>query len=408
MKQSLPEYQVPADQPAHKAQISPTPEFKFKFRAVPTTDPELQSNDLDALDTAASASWHALTRLALSIGSIWPKPYKPKKKTRPTVHDAYKRGEEHRIVPPPLKVINWDLLGAGIGQRQTDISSSTSGTVAATEKSKNFRFLDLPPEIRNEVYTLLLSPRGKVKPYIISFLQDKAAMPDSARQTPALHPNLLRVSKQLYHEAASVLYRNNVFEFSHTPAPFINPICRQFDSEFSGWTTITNLNIRHIKPLQKGMPHMVSHWVEKLTKRLRIRQMPNLQTLWLEFPLWADWAKSPQAIILPIMTALQSINSELEAPFSGYRTEKLQIVSVAWMQAFRNQVGWNASTTEWRGTVCIGLVAGDLKAPPYFSVMKELDMKVWSAEWGNIKGLKVPWIWKGSEEGEGKETEQPA
>lgn len=88
-----------------------------------------------------------------------------------------------------------------------------------------FDFLALPPELRNEIYRLLLTKDGE------SIEINASRGPCSGMwavrpQTPFHHPrqdsrsrpftNLLAVSKQINNEAASILYGENNFVFSTT------------------------------------------------------------------------------------------------------------------------------------------------------------------------------------------------
>jgi hypothetical protein len=370
-------------QQPHRSLTFPTSEFVFTFRATCTAEVSLDPNDL--LDAAATGKWRSLTWEALSTGAHYPSRYKQKPWVR---GHGPSRDDEHRLVrnvPVPTLFVPAGKLN--------DAKSLVELDVIPT-RNRPFRFLNLPPEIRNEVYSLLLSPGNKIKPYTITWLQDQSAIPREDRQTPALHPNVLRISKQIYLEAATVLYERNTFEFWHTPAPFINPVKSPFYGQFTPWTNIRHLIIRHIKPRHGAMPHTKTDWITTLNTRFRIREMPHLQTVWLQFPISAEWAVSPQQIIQPIVDALEATSAELVPPFTGDRLGKLKIVSVAWIQGFHGQIGWTANTAANRGTVCVGLVTGDRKMPSYFSPMKSFDQKVWDAHWGEFRGLKVPWIFK--------------
>jgi hypothetical protein len=357
--------------------------FTFTFRATCTAE---VSSDEDAfLDTTASGKWHALTWEALSTGAHWPSRVKQKRSSRGRELAKDYGDIPARVVPVPTVFFPTDT--------SNDIDSSVNPDIS-TRKNSPFRFMDLPPEIRYEVYCLLLSPGNKVKPYTITWLKDQSAIPRADLQSPALHPNVLRLSKRVYLEAVAILYEKNTFEFSHTPAPFINPVMRPFDGQFTPWTNIRNLIIRHIKPRHAGMSHTKNDWIITLDTRFRIREMPHLQTIWLEFPVSADWASSPQQIIRPIVDALEATNTELVPPFNSKRLEKLNVVSVAWIQGHHSQFRWTPSTVENKGTVCVGLVTGNRKMPSHFYPMKSFDPKVWDAQWGEFRSLKVPWIFK--------------
>ena len=82
-----------------------------------------------------------------------------------------------------------------------------------------FRFLELPPEIRVQIYTLLLT----------SSYRPGAHECNPGRGKPGLTASILRVSRRLYSECSTLLYDLNVFQ-AH-PAllaslPFMTEISR--------------------------------------------------------------------------------------------------------------------------------------------------------------------------------------
>lgn len=64
------------------------------------------------------------------------------------------------------------------------------------DANRQFRFLDLPPELRNMVYRELLSIKE----------------PSAAGSSPTCHPQILRASKEVNEEASGILYGDNVIE----------------------------------------------------------------------------------------------------------------------------------------------------------------------------------------------------
>jgi len=75
-------------------------------------------------------------------------------------------------------------------------------------QTKHFRFLDLPPELRNYIYELALIHSTDTKPLKIY-----------RRRRPSQgHRQLLGVSKQLRHEALLIYYSQNHFLFNSTPS----------------------------------------------------------------------------------------------------------------------------------------------------------------------------------------------
>ncbi|KAI9673317.1 MAG: hypothetical protein M1829_004083 [Trizodia sp. TS-e1964] len=77
--------------------------------------------------------------------------------------------------------------------------------ISALESSEGpvFRFLDLPGEIRNQIYELTLCPIRKLAPCL------------SSRWHEGTVPPLLLTSRQTYREALAVYYGKNHFSFSN-------------------------------------------------------------------------------------------------------------------------------------------------------------------------------------------------
>ncbi|KAL2179264.1 uncharacterized protein P884DRAFT_268417 [Thermothelomyces heterothallicus CBS 202.75] len=101
-------------------------------------------------------------------------------------------------------------------------------------------FLTLPLEVRLEIYSHLLvlpppPPRDSLRAvYRCSFAASRAlGSPTGTSSKPTLHPQILRVNKQTYHEALPILYGQNTFsahpvQFTARPTlyhPYCSP-CR--------------------------------------------------------------------------------------------------------------------------------------------------------------------------------------
>src|ERR1700710_142419 len=68
-----------------------------------------------------------------------------------------------------------------------------------------FRFLDLPPELRNNIYSLVFDPRAF-----------KHELPENYSHY-RFDLNLFRVCRQLYHESRRILLQNFAFVVVDTP-----------------------------------------------------------------------------------------------------------------------------------------------------------------------------------------------
>lgn len=78
--------------------------------------------------------------------------------------------------------------------------------------SRPFRFLDLPSEIRNHVYTTLLVEKKKrafVGAVIVNSLDQ--IYWEGYRTNKALEVRIFLVSRQIYTEASAIFYSKNIF-----------------------------------------------------------------------------------------------------------------------------------------------------------------------------------------------------
>ncbi|AEO56089.1 hypothetical protein MYCTH_2300594 [Thermothelomyces thermophilus ATCC 42464] len=123
-------------------------------------------------------------------------------------------------------------------------------------------FLTLPLELRLEIYSHLLvlpppPPRESLRPiYRCSFAASRAlGSPTGTNSKPTLHPQILRVNKQTYHEALPILYGQNTFsahpvQFTARPTlyhPYCSP-CRPV-------TTVTPVGVEYDHPKSSSSTH---------------------------------------------------------------------------------------------------------------------------------------------------------
>lgn len=97
----------------------------------------------------------------------------------------------------------------------------TTPPLTSPRKRTPFRFLALPPELRNRIYTLLLTDHEPIEPWKA---RSTAAARSAAwaeaqkkrrdrRAFKKIFLEILCVSKQLHIEATGILYGSNVFKF---------------------------------------------------------------------------------------------------------------------------------------------------------------------------------------------------
>ncbi|KAF1993969.1 hypothetical protein P154DRAFT_527389 [Amniculicola lignicola CBS 123094] len=79
--------------------------------------------------------------------------------------------------------------------------------------NKPFPFLRLPRELRDQIYTYCLCPATPVEP-----TRKTPLIPATDNPFKPPTPGLLRVNRQMYHEAGEVLYSRNMFRFDGPPS----------------------------------------------------------------------------------------------------------------------------------------------------------------------------------------------
>ena len=92
-------------------------------------------------------------------------------------------------------------------------AQSTESTAASTTKNKPTSFLDLPAELRNEIYRLAI-PSGATITHDETFSSHPIYSTDSTRN------GLVDIGGQIGAEAATFFYADNKFEFTSFPTTF--------------------------------------------------------------------------------------------------------------------------------------------------------------------------------------------
>lgn len=97
-----------------------------------------------------------------------------------------------------------------------DLPSSTMSSNAPQARSAFFRFLDVPPEIRDIVYEHCLVIPGEIVPYPSDF-ERQSEMMTIKYETPTVA--LLQVNHQIRDEARVYLYGHNLWRLSYQSGP---------------------------------------------------------------------------------------------------------------------------------------------------------------------------------------------
>lgn len=132
-----------------------------------------------------------------------------------------------------------------------------------------FRFLDLPPELRNKIYSLLLVFPGVTYPivgkptsvtyqfpYLRNVERDSIAVPQSALA-------ILQTNRLIHNEASALFYRKNDLVFSY-PAHF-QDFAQSLERDRLG--SVTSLTLFHKNHNEGGISTMAT--TLKLVRRMR-------------------------------------------------------------------------------------------------------------------------------------------
>ena len=121
-------------------------------------------------------------------------------------------------------------------------------------------FLDLPAELRTQIYELALVSREHID--LLSFASPRTYQ--RPFQTTKLSPAILQTCKQVYEEASDVLYGLNTFYLNIRTRPSLQRICRFWNVPASVGDELRCLSDRpDFTPLKRRIP-----------KRLRIHLEP--------------------------------------------------------------------------------------------------------------------------------------
>lgn len=130
---------------------------------------------------------------------------------------------------------------------------------------KYFPFMQLPREIRDQIYLYALQAKDRDAPQHSTW-----RLNSSYRQTTKPHtPGLIRLNKQIYSETIQVLYQTNVFKFRR-PRQLFN-----FEDQIgaSNQSLVRHIQIHIIPPDIEwdpmeviGMDETPSHWARALLK----------------------------------------------------------------------------------------------------------------------------------------------
>ena len=158
---------------------------------------------------------------------------------------------------------NREFIYIGLCVRVTNVFTSSQ------KRKGQFRFLELPPEIRNSIYDLLLVFPGVTHPKIDKPTSATCQFPYLRRvdktDVPFPHSalSILQTNRQIHNEAVGMFYRQNDFVFSY-PAhmqDFIQSLERE------RLESVSSLTLFHKNHNEGGLSTMAT--TLKLIRRLR-------------------------------------------------------------------------------------------------------------------------------------------
>ncbi|KAK3715547.1 hypothetical protein LTR37_007035 [Vermiconidia calcicola] len=201
--------------------------------------------------------------------------------------------------------------------------SSVFNISAAEEGQQSFRFLDLPPEIRNLIYDELL-PLGR------TVLVDHSVFRGYVKTEPRCNTftRLVTTNKQTHSEAVAKLYGDLAYSFSNAYA-------------LTEWLHVIGTMKQHLRHIQLK-PCMLWHWGSELTCSTleQFRQAKDLQVV--EFKIdcaFGTWVRCYPAKMVaddlePLMRAMMEANGGHNS-----RQKALRVLSVSadtvWMERFQ-------------------------------------------------------------------------
>ncbi|KAM3422154.1 hypothetical protein BST61_g2524 [Cercospora zeina] len=218
-------------------------------------------------------------------------------------------------------------------------SNFTQMAEQAEEHSKT-SFLDLPAELRNNIYRLCLVAPGSV--HIIANPETEEPRIDAQTtfantDSSLFAPGLLRSCKQIKHEAISILYGENVFHIQDLD------VGRPFFLQITG-------SVRHIRDVSLRSAMCYKTTMMRLLPRLR--EAPKLRKLTLEFDVGLVYSGSPTHVeqaarsLGPLMRHIWRQRKPID------KNEVLDIVH--WTDAWRGQKSQQAAdqmTAKYRADV---------------------------------------------------------
>jgi hypothetical protein len=216
-------------------------------------------------------------------------------------------------------------------------------------KEPSKTFTDLPAELRNKVYCHLLYSPVPIKPQLYTLMHP------SLPHENQIFPALTQTTREIRKEATSYLYSENTFHFPNGKVLFRN----------SPWQFAKHIYVQAIKPLS-GMAHTSAQWYPVLHEAIPWENLDSLHTLGLEIKLWAEWARSPVHIALPIVEMLTTLLDSINLSSEAAKEMPLYIASVTYVSGWHGKADWVSSGQLTQGTVCIvimrkGVNVGDRK-----------------------------------------------
>ncbi|KAF2678320.1 hypothetical protein K458DRAFT_409060 [Lentithecium fluviatile CBS 122367] len=213
-----------------------------------------------------------------TIITLLPTEPKKRKAEEPVVYIGHKNGVvKRRGLAAQRKVLQRSMMRAGMHDHGYEVAGTPRAPEPAPETKavqRFSRFLDLPPELRNRIYSFVLCGKGPINPSTrppTSSYTD-CRVPKIPTETPHSALALLQTNKQVFQEAVGIYYGSNAFVFYY-------PIqSMMFLESISGTrkSYIKNITLWYKQAYQQGGMHFFDFALLQLSNLLSLEHLEIL------------------------------------------------------------------------------------------------------------------------------------
>lgn len=181
------------------------------------------------------------------------------------------------------------------------------------ERERSFRFLDLPAELRNKVYCILLTndePIEMTRSRQTKGLQaEKFAMAKTAKARSKIKRyflEILQTNKQIHHEATMIMYGMNVFKFRSEPKAGYLDL-----TDFLPEKYLRNLRRVKISVMSAATKSEQDKWVADMLNNTFSKDKITLETFELTWYAWKKFRLTADGVLCQAL-----LNVDVERVFT--------------------------------------------------------------------------------------------